>query len=103
MTSNDFDSLTTAQKSRIAAQSLAKLPNEGRNTALMLLHDALATHKNEILKANRYDLGRADKFVSEGTMEISARERLDLGRGNKFDDMLQGILEVKNLDDPCTY
>ena len=42
----------------------------------------------------------AKQASHDGKLSQSVLKRLDLSRPGKFDDMLQGILDVRNLDDP---
>lgn len=88
------------QAARLASRKLAVLPVEARNAALDAVHDALLAAKAEVLEANQRDLLVADQAVVEGTLSQSIVKRLDLARPGKYDDMLQGILDVKSLPDP---
>jgi glutamate-5-semialdehyde dehydrogenase len=42
----------------------------------------------------------AEVEVKAGRMSVSLLKRLDLGKGDKWDSMLQGILDVAALPDP---
>ncbi|RMZ78887.1 hypothetical protein DV738_g3649, partial [Chaetothyriales sp. CBS 135597] len=83
-----------------AARSLAVLSVEARNDALTAIYDALKSHKELILSANAADMDLARKASQDGQLSQSLLKRLDLSRPGKFDDMLQGILDVRSLDDP---
>lgn len=76
--------------------TLKTLTNDERSGALRKIHDALKESKTEILKGNQIDLDNAIK----NNVADSLIKRLDLSKGGKFDSMLQGILDVANLDDP---
>ena len=91
---------SAARAAFLSAGSLARLSVKQRNDALMAIHDALSQERNIILEANSRDLALASKVAESGTLSQSVLKRLDLGRPGKFDDMLQGILDVKNLEDP---
>ncbi|KAG7108458.1 gamma-glutamyl phosphate reductase like protein [Verticillium longisporum] len=89
-----------AQSAKLASHVLATLPTSARNDALTAIHDALAASKEEILKANAEDVELARKAAADGTLSQSLVARLDLGRQGKFEDMLKGILDVRDLEDP---
>lgn len=89
-----------ARSARAASRSLAILSKEDRNDALTAIHDALASAKDEILVANKKDLEAASQAAASGTLSQSLVKRLDLGKPGKYDDMLEGILDVRKLDDP---
>ena len=67
------------------------------------VHDALALARDDILAANAKDLELAQKFATDGQLNPSIVKRLDLSRPGKFEDMLQGIKDVRNLDDPGRF
>ncbi|CAN9249798.1 unnamed protein product [Alternaria alternata] len=92
--------LQVAQAARLGSRKLAVLSTEERNAALTAIHAALATGKEEVLAANAQDLEAANKAAAGGTLSASLVKRLDLGKPGKYEDMLQGILDVKDLEDP---
>ncbi|TID22127.1 glutamate-5-semialdehyde dehydrogenase [Venturia nashicola] len=89
-----------ARAARLASRKLAILPTSARNDALTAIHAALADAKDDILAANALDLAAATKAAESGNLSLSLVKRLDLGRSGKFEDMLQGILDVRGLEDP---
>lgn len=89
-----------AKSASISALTLARLSVNARNHALRQIHDALRDSKHEILEANAKDLGIAAKAAQDGELSQSLVKRLDLGKKGKFEDMLQGILDVEGLNDP---
>lgn len=89
-----------AKAASLASRSLATLPLCDRNAALTAIHGALASAKDDVLQANVKDLEKASKAAEDGTLSQSILKRLDLGRPGKYDDMLQGILDVRGLEDP---
>jgi glutamate-5-semialdehyde dehydrogenase len=91
---------SAAKAAAYSARSLAVLPVEARNDALTSIHDALKSNKQAILDANARDMELAKEASKDGRLSQSVLKRLDLGRTGKFDDMLQGILDVRKLDDP---
>jgi glutamate-5-semialdehyde dehydrogenase len=92
--------LEVAQSARLGSRQLAVLSTEERNAALVAIHDALAQGKEAVLAANAKDLESANKAAEGGTLSASLVKRLDLGKPGKYEDMLQGILDVKELEDP---
>lgn len=85
---------------KLSSRRLATLSTSARNTALDAIHDALAAQRDEILAANANDLELAKKSATNGELNSSIVKRLDLSRKGKFDDMLQGINDVRDLPDP---
>lgn len=94
-----------AQSASLASRRLATLNNDDRNKALTLLHDALEMNEKEILEANARDVESATIAAESGNLSHSVLKRLDLSRPGKYKDMLDGILSVRDLDDPseCNY
>jgi glutamate-5-semialdehyde dehydrogenase len=95
--------LEAAKGARLASRKLAILPPAARNDALTAIHDALSKAKNQILAANARDLEAAVKAAESGELSQSLVKRLDLSRKGKYEDMLQGILDVRGLDDPSMW
>ncbi|KAF2115527.1 Aldehyde/histidinol dehydrogenase [Lophiotrema nucula] len=89
-----------ARAARIGSRKLAVLSTGDRNGALTAIHRALADGKDEVLAANAKDLEAANKAAAGGTLSQSLVKRLDLGKKGKYEDMLQGILDVRDLEDP---
>ncbi|KKA26586.1 hypothetical protein TD95_003967 [Thielaviopsis punctulata] len=100
MSLTNSDPSVAAAAAKDASLTLATLPVSARNEALTLIHAKLLEAKADILAANARDLENARKAASEGSLSASLVSRLDLGKKGKFDDMLKGILDVRNLDDP---
>lgn len=92
--------LEVAKAASISSRSLATLPSKARNDALTAIHHTLQESKEEILAANARDLGSAIQAAENGELSQSVLKRLDLGRRGKWEDMLQGILDVRDLEDP---
>jgi glutamate-5-semialdehyde dehydrogenase len=88
-----------ARAAKLSSRKLATLPTSARNAALDAVHDALSL-ASDILAANAKDLELAQKSATDGQLNPSIVKRLDLSRPGKFEDMLQGIKDVRNLDDP---
>lgn len=89
-----------AQAARLGSRKLAVLSTEQRNAALVAIHAALAAGKDAVLAANAQDLEAANRAAAGGALSASLVKRLDLRKPGKYEDMLQGILDVKELDDP---
>jgi glutamate-5-semialdehyde dehydrogenase len=92
--------LEVAQAARIGSRKLAVLSTNERNAALTVIHQALKEGKDEVLAANRKDPEAAHKAAEGGLLSASLVKRLDLGKTGKYEDMLQGILDVRDLEDP---
>ncbi|KAL8897330.1 MAG: hypothetical protein Q9192_002634 [Flavoplaca navasiana] len=89
-----------AKAASVASRNLATLPSADRNNALTAIHQSLLQAKESILEANARDLSLASKAAEDGQLSQSVLKRLDLGRPGKWEDMLQGILDVRDLEDP---
>ncbi|KAK5131198.1 hypothetical protein LTR08_001223 [Meristemomyces frigidus] len=89
-----------ARSAKISSRTLATLPTDARNVALDAIHNALAAAREDILAANARDMEFAKKASAGGELSASILKRLDLSRKGKFDDMLQGIKDVRALEDP---
>jgi len=94
---------TIATSASLASRSLATLPTNARNDALTAIHNALAAAREEILKANAEDLRLAEEASERGELSQSVLKRLDLGREGKYEDMLKGVLDVRDLEDPGEF
>ncbi|KKY15437.1 putative gamma-glutamyl phosphate reductase [Phaeomoniella chlamydospora] len=100
MSLTESSPVEAAKQASIASRTLATLSTEKRNEALAALHDALLREKPTILEANRLDLEAAKKATENGELRQSTFKRLDLTRPGKYEDMLRGILDVRELEDP---
>lgn len=89
-----------AKAGSLASRRLAVLSEIDRNEALTSLHNALSKNKSSILEANSRDVEIATCAAESGNLSHSVLKRLDLSRPGKYDDMLQGILSVRDLKDP---
>lgn len=100
MSLTDSAAVDVARSASIASRQLATLSNAARNEALTALHQALDKNRIAILAANARDVEAATRDAQDGGLSRSVLKRLDLSRPGKYDDMLQGILSVRDLDDP---
>ncbi|KAH8110981.1 gamma-glutamyl phosphate reductase [Phellopilus nigrolimitatus] len=71
-----------------------------RVDALYLIKTELEALKDDLLEANTADLEAAQREVEAGRLSSSLVKRLDLFKGDKWDSMLQGVLDVAALPDP---
>lgn len=85
-----------AKDASLAFGVLKTLSNEQRSDALHKIHDALKNAQDEILSANRTDMENAEAH----NLAPALIKRLDLAKNDKFDAMLQGVLDVAALPDP---
>lgn len=75
---------------------LKTLSNDDRSAALTKIHAALLAHKSSVLAANAADM----KAAHENNLAPAMTKRLDLATNDKYDAMLQGVLDVAALPDP---
>ncbi|SPN97407.1 probable gamma-glutamyl phosphate reductase [Cephalotrichum gorgonifer] len=100
MSVTNADPTSAAEAAKLAALTLATLPVHDRNDALDIIHDELIAAKDDILAANARDMELARVAAAGGSLSQSLVSRLDLARPGKFEDMLKGIRDVRNLEDP---
>jgi glutamate-5-semialdehyde dehydrogenase len=89
-----------ARAAKVSSRRLATLSTSARNNALDAVYNALSDARETILAANANDLELAKKSAANGELSQSILKRLDLGRKGKFEDMLKGIQDVRDLEDP---
>lgn len=92
--------IEAARAAASASRTLATLPHSYRRAALGALHEALKENKDVILGGNACDIATATAAAANGELKQSVLKRLDLSRPGKFEDMLQGVLDVQDLEDP---
>ncbi|KAL5492512.1 PRO2 [Sanghuangporus weigelae] len=71
-----------------------------RIKALHLIKSELEALQHEIQEANKVDLEVAQREVEAGRLSSSLVKRLDLFKGDKWDAMLQGVMDIAALPDP---
>jgi hypothetical protein len=105
MSLTESAAVDAAHSASLASRRLATLNKDERNKALTLLHDALEMNREDILEANARDVELATIAAESGNLSQSVLKRLDLSRPGKYQDMLDGILSVRDLDDPseCSF
>jgi glutamate-5-semialdehyde dehydrogenase len=100
MSLTESAAVDVARSASLASRKLAILPDAARNEALTALHKALDENRATILAANARDVEVATLAADSGDLNHSVLKRLDLSRPGKYDDMLEGILSVRDLEDP---
>jgi glutamate-5-semialdehyde dehydrogenase len=100
MSLTESSATEVATAASLASRRLATLSNASRNEALTALHSALSKQQDVILQANARDVEAATHAVADGELSQSILKRLDLARPGKYEDMLNGILAVRDLEDP---
>ena len=88
-----------AKRANDASKKIATLSCDVKNKALLNIAEALSNNKEKIFEANRKDLESAKELVNQNKLTNSAFNRLKLDE-NKMRDMVQGIQDIVNLDDP---
>ena len=97
MEENNF--LEIATKAKNASKKVATLSTEIKNKALLNIANNLKANQDKIFEANKMDLELAKPFVENGELSQSVFNRLKLDE-NKMRDMIQGIIDILNLEDP---
>lgn len=100
MSLTNADPSSAARDAKSASLALATLSAQDRNDALDAIHSELLASKDEILAANARDMELARTAAAGGSLSQSLVARLDLAKPGKFDDMLKGIRDVRDLEDP---
>lgn len=93
------DFKTLAINAKYASKKLAGIPCSIKDTALLKIAENLDLNRDKILKANSADLESAKQLVETGKLSKSIYNRLKLDE-NKMRDMIQGIVDICELDDP---
>lgn len=90
----EYNFIEIAKNAKIASKKLAVLSTDVKNKALLAIAEALDANKDLIFEANKVDLKEAEGNISQAVFN---RLKLD---ENKMRDMIQGIIDVYELDDP---
>ena len=88
-----------AQNAKLASYTLSSLSTLVKDKALQEIADVLEQNKLLILQENAKDLEDAKKLLDNNEISQSTYNRLKLD-DNKMRDMIQGIRDVKKLEDP---
>ena len=89
----------SAKKSKKASKELLNLSTDIKNKALLQIAQDLDLNKDKIFEANKLDLEKAKEALKSGELTQSVYNRLKLDE-NKMRDMIQGIIDIYELDDP---
>lgn len=90
----DYNFIELAKKAKDASKKLATVSSELKNKALLAIAESLDSNRELIFEANKKDLELAN-----GEISSSLYNRLKLDE-NKMRDMIQGIIDIYELDDP---
>ena len=90
----EYNFIELAKNAKNASKKLATLSTEIKNKALLAIAEALDLNKTKIFEANKLDLE-----LAEGNISQSVFNRLKLDE-NKMRDMIQGVIDVYELEDP---
>lgn len=94
-----MDFIEIAKAAKQASLKIAGANTEIKNNALTAIANAFENNKHEIFEANKIDLENAKILVYEGKLAQSTYNRLKLDE-NKMRDMIQGVKDIANLEDP---
>lgn len=94
-----MDFIEIAKAAKKASLEIADVSTEMKNEALLKVADAIESNKDKIFEANKIDLDEAVALVEAGELSKSTFNRLKLDE-NKMRDMIQGIRDIANLEDP---
>lgn len=88
-----------AKAAKQASLAVADLSTNIKNQALNNIAQMFEKSQDEIFEANKQDLVEAEILVQNGEITKSTFNRLKLDE-NKMRDMIQGVRDIANLDDP---
>lgn len=91
--------LELAKNAKYASKKIATLADEIKNKALLNIAEYLNQSKDMIFEANKKDLDEAKTLVEKGELSQAVYNRLKLDE-NKMRDMVQGIIDISNLENP---
>lgn len=94
-----MDFIEIAKNAKDAGLKISALNVKIKNDALNCIAKSFEEHKQEIFDANKQDLENAKTLVEEGKISNSTYNRLKLDE-NKMRDMIQGVRDIANLEDP---
>ena len=90
----EYKFIELASNAKNASKKLATLSTDVKNKALLAIAEALDANRIKIFNANTLDLEQA-----EGKIPQAIYNRLKLDE-NKMRDMIQGVVDVYELEDP---
>lgn len=97
MAENNFEDL--AKRAKTASIKLASLNSDVKNRALLTIAENLDKDSDKIFEANKLDLKEAEVLLKSGELSQAVYNRLKLD-SNKLRDMIQGIIDIYELEDP---
>lgn len=89
-----YNFLELAKNAKSASKKLATISTDIKNQALLAIAETIENNKSIIFEANQKDLE-----LAKGKISQSVYNRLKLDE-NKMRDMIQGIVDIYELDDP---
>lgn len=95
----EFSFSELAEKSKKASKELLNISAEIKNKALLQIAQDLDSNRDKIFEANKLDLNNAEVLLKNGELSQSTYNRLKLDE-NKMRDMVQGIVDIYELEDP---
>ena len=90
----EYNFIELAKNAKQASKKLATLSTDIKNKTLLAIAEALDANKTKIFEANKLDLTEAQGKISQAVFN---RLKLD---ENKMRDMIQGVVDVYELEDP---
>lgn len=94
-----MDFLEIAKNAKDASLKLANLSSDVKDSALIAVAAALEVNKQKIMDANLVDLKESKKLLEAGELSQAVFARLKLDE-NKMRDMVSGVKDIINLEDP---
>ena len=88
-----------AKSAKIASVQAMQLSTELKNIALNAIAENFERNKDLILNANQKDLNEAQTLLNNGEISQAVFNRLKLDE-NKLRDMILGVKDIANLQDP---
>lgn len=95
----DIKLLELAQKAKKASTQLSFIKTNVKNGLLEAIANNLQDNQNKIFRANEKDLQAAESMLESGEISPALYKRLSLSEF-KFRDMVAGVRDIINLDDP---
>ncbi len=95
----DCNFIELAKNAKTASKELLNISTKTKNEVLLQIAQGLESNKDRIFAANKLDLQEAEIAVNEGKISQALFNRLKLDE-NKMRDMIQGIIDIYELDDP---
>ena len=97
MVESNFNNI--AKLAKVASKKLALLSTQIKYNALLTIAQEIESNKEKIFIANKKDLEEAKVLLENGDISQALYNRLKLDE-NKMRDMIQGIIDIYELDDP---